>query len=134
MLGLRSAAYQSQIFRGTIESIADGQMLAARSLGMTRWQSIRTVILPQALRLSLPSWSNEYPVLLTDSAVAYVIGVAELLTRTAQVISKTGEPMVLYLTCAVLFILLNYGGMMLIQRVEKKVRIPGFGNNEVTET
>ncbi|HJJ96467.1 MAG TPA: amino acid ABC transporter permease [Methanocorpusculum sp.] len=134
VLGLRSGAYQSQIFRGAIESIADGQMLAARSLGMTRWQSIRTVILPQALRLSLPGWSNEYPVLLTDSAVAYVIGVAELLTRTAQVISKTGEPMVLYLTCAVLFILLNYGDMMLIQRVEKKVRIPGFGNNEVTET
>ena len=42
--------------------------------------------------------------------------------------------MVLYLTCAVIFIILNYGGMMLIQRVEKKVRIPGFGNNEVTET
>ena len=120
VLGLRSAAYQSQIFRGAIESIADGQMLAARSLGMTKWQSIRTVILPQALRLSLPGWSNEYPVLLTDSAVAYVIGVAELLTRTAQVISKTGEPMVLYLTCAVIFIILNYGGM--------------FGNNEVTET
>ncbi|HJK84752.1 MAG TPA: amino acid ABC transporter permease [Methanocorpusculum sp.] len=134
VLGLRSAAYQSQIFRGAIESIADGQMLAARSLGMTKWQSIRTVILPQALRLSLPGWSNEYPVLLTDSAVAYVIGVAELLTRTAQVISKTGEPMVLYLTCAVIFIILNYGGMMLIQHVEKKVRIPGFGNNEVTET
>ena len=134
VLGLRSAAYQSQIFRGAIESIADGQMLAARSLGMTKWQSIRTVILPQALRLSLPGWSNEYPVLLTDSAVAYVIGVAELLTRTAQVISKTGEPMVLYLTCAVIFIILNYGGMMLILRVEKKVRIPGFGNNEVTET
>lgn len=134
VLGLRSAAYQSQIFRGAIESIAGGQMLAARSLGMTRWQSIRTVILPQALRLSLPGWSNEYPVLLTDSAVAYVIGVAELLTRTSQVVSKTGEPMVLYLTCAVIFIFLNYGGMMLIQRVEKKVRIPGFGNYEVTET
>ena len=117
VLGLRSAAYQSQIFRGAIESIADGQMLAARSLGMTKWQSIRTVILPQALRLSLPGWSNEYPVLLTDSAVAYVIGVAELLTRTAQVISKTGEPMVLYLTCAVIFIILNYGGMMLPVRL-----------------
>ena len=91
VLGLRSAAYQSQIFRGAIESIADGQMLAARSLGMTKWQSIRTVILPQALRLSLPGWSNEYPVLLTDSAVAYAIAVAELLTRTAQVISKPGD-------------------------------------------
>ncbi len=128
VLGMRSAAYQSQIFRGSIESIADGQMLAARSLGMTKWQAIRSIILPQTLRLSLPGWSNEYPVLLTDSSVAYVIGVAELLTRTSQVITLTGEPMLLYLTCAVVFILLNYGGMMLIQRIEKKVRIPGFGN------
>ena len=134
VLGLRSAAYQSQIFRGAIQSIADGQMLAARSLGMTRWQGVRYVILPQALRLSLPGWSNEYPVLLTDSAVAYVIGVAELLTRASQIVSRTGEPMVVYLTCAILFILLNYGGMMIIQWVEKRVQIPGFGNNEVTET
>ncbi|ABN07602.1 polar amino acid ABC transporter, inner membrane subunit [Methanocorpusculum labreanum Z] len=130
VLGLRSAAYQSQIFRGAIQSLSEGQMLAARSLGMTKWQAIRSIILPQSLRLSLPGWSNEYPVLLTDSAVAYVIGVAELLTRTSQVISRTGEPMLLYLTCAVIFILLNYGGMMIIQYIEKKVRIPGFGNNE----
>lgn len=133
VLGLRSSAYQSQIFRGAIQSIADGQMLAARSLGMTRWQAIKSIILPQSLRLSLPGWSNEYPVLLTDSAVAYVIGVAELLTRASQIISRTGEPMAVYLTCAVIFILLNYGGMMLIQWVEKKVRIPGFGS-EVSET
>ena len=127
VLGMRSAAYQSQIFRGAIESIASGQMLAARSLGMTKWQAIRSIILPQTLRLSLPGWSNEYPVLLTDSSVAYVIGVAELLTRTAQVISRTGEPMLLYMSCAIMFILLNYGGMMLIQFIEKKTHIPGLG-------
>ncbi|HJJ91976.1 MAG TPA: ABC transporter permease subunit, partial [Methanocorpusculum sp.] len=106
---------------------ASGQMLAARSLGMTKWQAIRSIILPQTLRLSLPGWSNEYPVLLTDSSVAYVIGVAELLTRTAQVISRTGEPMLLYMSCAIMFILLNYGGMMLIQFIEKKTHIPGLG-------
>jgi polar amino acid transport system permease protein len=130
VLGLRSAAYQSQIFRGAIQSITDEQMLAARSLGMTKAQAVRYVILPQALRLSLPGWSNEYPVLLTDSVVAYLIGVAELLTRTSQMISRTREPMVLYLTCAVIFILLNYGGMVLIQHIEKKVRIPGIGHME----
>ena len=130
VLGLRSAAYQSQTFRGAIQSISDGQMLAARSLGMTKAQAVRHVILPQALRLSLPGWSNEYPVLLTDSAVAYLIGVAELLTRTSQMISRTAEPMVLYLTCAVIFILLNYGGMLIIQYIEKKVRIPGIGHVE----
>ena len=133
VLGLRSAAYQSQIFRGAIQSISDGQMLAARSLGMTRAQAVCHVILPQALRLSLPGWSNEYPVLLTDSAVAYLIGVAEFLTRTSQMILLTREPMIMYLTCAVVFILLNYGGMTLIQYVEKKVRIPGIGHVEGEE-
>ena len=133
VLGMRSAAYQSQIFRGAIQSVHDGQMLAARSLGMTKVQAVAYVILPQALRLSLPGWSNEYPVLLTDSAVAYLIGVAEMLTRTSQMISRTGEPMVLYLSCAVAFILLNYGGMTLIQYVEKKVRIPGIGHVEEEE-
>jgi polar amino acid transport system permease protein len=58
VLGMRGAAYQSQIFRGAILSIAEGQMTAARSLGMTRWQAIRTIILPQAMLIALPGWSN----------------------------------------------------------------------------
>ena len=55
VLGLRSAAYQSQIFRGAIQSISEGQMTAARSLGMTRWQAIKSIILPQAMRSMLRS-------------------------------------------------------------------------------
>lgn len=130
VLGMRSAAYQSQIFRGVIENLSEGQTLAARSLGMTKWQTIRYIIIPQTLRLALPSWANEYPVLLTDSAVASAIGVTELLTRTGFRVAATGNAMVLYLACAVIFILLNYGGMLLIQKIEERVRIPGFGNNE----
>lgn len=130
VLGMRSAAYQSQIFRGVIENLSEGQTLAARSLGMTKWQTIRHIIIPQTLRLALPSWANEYPVLLTDSAVASAIGVTELLTRTGFRVAATGNAMVLYLACAVIFILLNYGGMLLIQKIEERIRIPGFGNNE----
>lgn len=130
VLGMRSAAYQSQIFRGVIENLSEGQTLAARSLGMTKWQTIRYIIIPQTLRLALPSWANEYPVLLTDSAVASAIGVTELLTRTGFRVAATGNAMVLYLACAIIFILLNYGGMLLIQKIEERVRIPGFGNNE----
>ena len=130
VLGMRSAAYQSQIFRGVIENLSEGQTLAARSLGMTNWQTIKHIIIPQTLRLALPSWANEYPVLLTDSAVASAIGVTELLTRTGFRVAATGNAMVLYLACAVIFILLNYGGMLLIQKIEERIRIPGFGNNE----
>ena len=127
VLGLRGAAYQSQIFRGAIQSIAEGQMTAALSLGMTRGTAIRTIILPQALRISLPGWSNEYPEILTDSAICYAIGVMELLTRTAQIVSQTYVTMPIYMACAVIFILLNYAGMQAILKVEEKFAIPGFG-------
>ena len=129
-LGLRSSAYQSQIFRGAIQSLGEGQMLAARSLGMSKAKAIMNIILPQALRIALPGWSNEYPILLTDSAVTYAKGLMEILTRGHLVVSRTYKPMPLYLTCAVIFILLNYGGMKIIHILEQKVRIPGFGNGE----
>jgi polar amino acid transport system permease protein len=131
VLGLRSAAYQAEIFRGAIQSIGEGQMTAAESLGMTRWTAIRHIILPQSLRIALPGWSNEYPNMLTDSAICYAIGVAELLTRTSQIVGQTYVTMPLYLFCAGIFILLNYAGMQAILAVERRIAIPGFGGAAV---
>ncbi|MHA2025551.1 MAG: amino acid ABC transporter permease [Candidatus Thorarchaeota archaeon] len=78
-LALRSAAYQSEIFRGSILSVDPGQMMAAQSMGMTDMQSTRHIILPQAFRLSLPAWANEYAVVIKDSSLASAVGVTELL-------------------------------------------------------
>ncbi len=125
-LGMRSSAYQSQILRGAIQSLGEGQMLAARSLGMSKATAVTSIIIPQAMRIALPGWSNEYPVLLTDSAVTYAIGVMEILTRGSLLVSSTYKPMPLYLTCAVIFILLNYAGMQLLHMIEKRTRIKGF--------
>lgn len=131
VLGLRGAAYQSQIFRGAIESIGEGQMTAARSLGMSRWQAIRNILLPQTMLIALPGWSNEYPNVLTDTAVCYAIGVLELLTRTTQIVSDTYITMPIYLACAGVYILLNYAGMSCLHAVEKKVMVPGFGQGSM---
>lgn len=131
VLGLRGAAYMSEIFRGAIQSVGEGQMVAAMSLGMNKITAIRSIILPQAMRIALPGWSNEYPNMLTDSAVCYAIGVMELLTRTSQIVSQTYVTMPIYLSCAGLFILMNYAGMKVIQLVEKKIEIPGFGAKTV---
>ena len=127
VLGLRGSAYQSQIFRGAIQSISEGQMTAARSLGMSRLTAIRCIILPQAMRIALPGWSNEYPEMLTESSVCYAIGVAELLTRSSQIVSQTYVTMPIYIACAVIFILLSYAGTSALQRLEKRIEIPGFG-------
>ncbi len=77
-LGIRSGAYQSQIFRGAILSVDPGQLQAARSVGMTSMQATRHVVLPQAFRLSLPSWANEYAVVIKDSSLAMVLGIPEM--------------------------------------------------------
>ena len=73
VLGMASAAYQSQIFRGSIETLPVGQFRAARALGMNDGQAIRHIVLPQALRLSIPGWSNEFSILLKDSALCFVL-------------------------------------------------------------
>lgn len=131
VLGMRGAAYQSQIFRGAILSISEGQMTAARSLGMTRFQAIRSIILPQAARIALPGWSNEYPTVLTDTSVCYAIGVAEILTRTTQIVAQTYIAMPLYLVAAGIYLVLNYAGMKGLHMLEKRTSIPGFGQGSV---
>ena len=127
VLGLQSAAYQSQIFRGSIKSLGEGQMLAARSLGMSKIQAIWNIILPQALRISIKGWSNEYAILLKSSAITYAIGVMEIMTRGNFIAARTGKFMPIFLTCAVIFIILCYGGVKVLDLLENKVKIPGYG-------
>lgn len=130
VLGLRSSAYQSQIFKGSIQSLGEGQMLAAYSLGMSKGKAICNIVLPQALRISIPGWSNEYPAMLTESVITYAIGVTEVLTRGFFIASRTYRPMPIYLTCAVIFLILSYLGIKTLHILEGKLRIPGFERSE----
>lgn len=81
-LGLRSAAYQSQIFRASLQSIDEGQLEAARALGMSQFEAVRRVAVPQALRRSVPGFQNEMTIVLKDTSIVFAIGLAELLTRS----------------------------------------------------
>ncbi len=125
-LGFRSSAYQSQIFRGAIQSIRQGQMTAARSIGMSKFQAIRHIILPQALRLSLPPWSNEYSSVVKDTSLAYAVGVIELVREGRYIIVRTFEPMIIYITIAAIYFILTYAGNKSLGYLEEKLRIPGF--------
>jgi polar amino acid transport system permease protein len=80
-LSLNSGAYVSEIFRAGIQSIPKGQMEAARSLGMSYWQAMRFVIIPQAFRIVIPPLTNEFVALLKDSSLLYVIQVPEIAYR-----------------------------------------------------
>ena len=107
-MGLRSAAYQSQIFRGSIASIQADQMAAARSLGMTKLQAISRVILPQALTLSLPSWANEFAVVIKDTSFAYAIGVVEVMRRANYLRAATLRPLPPFLLVAAIYFLITF--------------------------
>ena len=126
VLGLISAAYQSQILRGSILSLPEGQMKAAKALGMSHFESIFFIILPQAFRLSVPGWSNEYSIVLKDTAVSYALGVMEVMARAHFVASRTYEHLPLYFTAGVIFLILTYGGTRALRFLEDRVRIPGY--------
>ena len=126
VLGLISAAYQSQIFRGAILSLPEGQLKAARALGMSDTRAILSIILPQALRLSIPGWSNEYSIVLKDSAVAYALGVAEVMARAHFVATRTYEHLPLYFSAGLIFLTLTFLGTKGLRLLEEKVRIPGY--------
>ncbi|MBW2631370.1 MAG: amino acid ABC transporter permease [Deltaproteobacteria bacterium] len=128
VLGLITSAYQSQIFRGAISSLPEGQFKAARALGMSDRKTILFIILPQALRLSIPAWSNEYSIVLKDSAVTYALGVAEIMARAHFVASRTYEQLPLYLAAGVMFMILTYLGTKGLRILENKVRIPGYSS------
>ncbi len=126
VLGMTSAAYQSQIFRGAIQSLPQGQAKAASALGMNRRQTIFSIILPQAMRISIPAWSNEYSIILKDSALAYVVGAMDMFTRTHFVASRTYEHLTLFIFVGFLYLVITVVGVKLLARIEKKVRIPGY--------
>lgn len=126
VLGLTTGAYQSQIFRGAIQALPEGQLKAARALGMSDPVAITTIILPQAFRLAIPGWSNEFSIILKDSALAFVIGVMELMSRTRSVASTTHQPLPLALFAGLLFFVMTWLGLKALRRFEQKVRIPGY--------
>ncbi len=126
VLGLISSAYQSQIIRGAILSLPEGQLKAARSIGMSDAKAIVFVILPQAIRLSIPGWTNEYTIILKDSAVTYALGVTEILARSRHVAERTYQHFWIYILAGFIFLLLTYIGTKLFQILEEKVKTPGY--------
>ncbi|MDY0391392.1 amino acid ABC transporter permease [Desulfobulbus oligotrophicus] len=129
VLGMTTGAYQANIFKGAILALPHGQFNAASALGMSHFQTIRTIILPQALRLSVPAWSNEYSIILKDSALAFVIGAPEIMARTQFVASRTYQHLPLYIVAGLLYFLLTWLGVAALRYFEQRVQIPGYSHH-----
>jgi polar amino acid transport system permease protein len=110
VLGLRSGANQSQIYRGAIRGVGDEQMIAGMSVGFSKWRAIWHIMVPQVFTYSTPGLGSEYALLIKDSAYVYVIGgLSEIMTRAIQLKSippyDTITPFVL---AAILYIVLTF--------------------------
>lgn len=121
-LTLNAAAYISEIFRAGIVSIDAGQMEAARTLGMTYWQAMRRIILPQTFRRVVPPLTNEGIALLKDSSLVSVIGLTELARTGQELASRYAAPLTIWPLVALLYLALTFPLTRVAQYLERKWR------------
>jgi len=114
------SAYMSEIYRAGIQSVPKGQMEAARSLGMTYFQAMRHVILPQAIRVILPPVGNEFISLLKDSSLVSVVAVADLTRRGREFMAVNFNPIEVWSIVALIYLIMTLFSARMVSWVEKK--------------
>ncbi|MEH0832272.1 amino acid ABC transporter permease [Pectobacterium cacticida] len=123
-LSMFCSSHMAEIIRGALQAIPRGQSEAAKSIGLTFFQDLRYVQLPQALRQILPTWVNSAAEIVKASTLLSVIGVAELLLSSQQVIARTFMTLPFYAFAGLLFFIINFSIERLGHHLEKKVRLP----------
>ena len=119
-IGIISGAYSTEVFRGAIQSIDKGQFEAANVLGLGKFGKFFKVILPQTLRLALPNLSNVWQITLKDTSLISVTGLVEIMRQSYVAAGSTRDPLFFYSFAAVLYLLLTFLSMKLINKLEAK--------------
>ena len=119
--GFNSAAYLSEVIRSGIQAIDKGQMEAARSLGMSHGMAMRLVIIPQAIRIILPAFANEFVTLIKETSVLGYVGVVEILRRGQLWNSSSFETFPAYIGVALAYMILTIPLSKIINGYERKM-------------
>lgn len=120
-LSLNAGAYLSESLRGAIDSISVGQWRASFSLGLGYWQTLGHIVLPQALRVAVPSMSNTLISLIKDTSLVSVITMTELMLSTKEVIATTFRPLPLYIAAAAIYWCMSLAFESVQRRAEKRL-------------
>ena len=120
-LAVFTGAYVAEIVRGGIEAIPRGQSEAARSLGMSAWQSMRHVVLPQALRNSSPSLAGQFINLIKDSSLVSIMALTDLTKAGREVVSSTFSPFEVWFCVALLYLVLTGALSWAVRRMERRL-------------
>ena len=119
-IGIISGAYSTEVFRGAIQSIDKGQFEASKVLGLKKPIHFFKVIMPQMLRLAIPNLSNVWQITLKDTSLISVTGLVEIMRQSYIAAGSTRDPLFFYSFAAVLYLLLTFLSMKLINRLEIK--------------
>lgn len=124
VVSLNTSAYIAEILRGSIQSIESGQEEAAKSVGLSHWQTMIFVLFPQAIKNSLPSIGNEFIINIKDTAVLSVIGIFELFNQTRRIAGMHYRQLEAYFVVAAVYLVLTYTISKLLKAVENKWNLP----------
>ena len=119
-IGIISGAYSTEVFRGAIQSIDKGQFEASKVLGLKKPIHFFKVIMPQMLRLAIPNLSNVWQITLKDTSLISVTGLVEIMRQSYIAAGSTRDPLFFYSFAAVLYLLLTYLSMKLINKLEAR--------------
>ena len=119
-IGIISGAYSSEVFRGAIQSIDKGQFEASKVLGLKKPIHFVKVIMPQMLRLAIPNLSNVWQITLKDTSLISVTGLVEIMRQSYIAAGSTRDPLFFYSFAAILYLLLTFLSMKLINQLEIK--------------
>ncbi|HEX3012441.1 MAG TPA: amino acid ABC transporter permease [Syntrophomonadaceae bacterium] len=122
-LTLNAGAYMSEIFRGAVNAVNPGQMEAARSLGLSHGQAMKKVVLPQALRICLPSLVNQFIITLKDSSLISVIGLADIMYQAKIYVGRSMESFATYTWVALFYFIVIAILTQVAKTVERRVSI-----------
>lgn len=119
-LGVNSMAFISEIVRGGINAIPEGQWEAAYAIGLSPLDTLKGIILPQMVRITLPGLTNELTALIKETSILMVIGVAELTKVSKDIVTRELDPMTIYLAAAVFYLLMTSGVSLVVQQMQKR--------------
>ena len=121
-LALNSSAYVAEIIRAGILAVDAGQMEAARSLGLSKGQGMRLIVLPQAVKNILPALANELVTMVKESSICSILGMSELIWGAKTVASTTYKTLSPYVLAALIYFLINFPASKAIEAVERRMR------------
>ena len=119
-IGIISGAYSTEVFRGAVQSIDKGQFEACKVLGLNKFSYFLKVIIPQMLRLAIPNLSNVWQITLKDTSLISVTGLVEIMRQSYIAAGSTRDPLFFYSFAAVLYLMLTFLSMKIINKFESK--------------